>query len=522
MNRVRSLKDTMSLSYRIYGGFMQHRKNVLLKYCVLTAGIFISAGAPHARESVKLTLDTAVDIAMGKSYRIKQLQMGVERSRYSLQARQASLKSRVYMNLKTPEYKAVSENKWNSTLKKDEIVRENTRLWQMDLAVRQPVLFLGYPTNGYLSLNNQMYKYLQKDGVEDVNYYNRYYVKYEQPFFLPNTLKNNTEDAELDLERRELEYIRDRVWLINSVADDFYDLFEYTYYDDIYEKNIEALNTVADIANGVASRDTTRAIERIQVQVELANVREQRLKNQSNIRREGAGLKQRLRMSHEDSIYVEPAFPFKPVEVDVERAVEYGYSLSPTQRMLNIDRRKNEIDLDNVTGSDAFHLNMEMTYGLEKQEDRHQEMWDEYDNSYSALLNAYIPIWDWGRRKARIEAERIDLKQTELRIEENRTQIYSDIVIAVQNLLEYQERTKNMMESLEMAREITAVSIEQYRTNAISLQDALQIIIRQRETEINFFEAYQGYRRSLLSLMVQTYYDYENDISLIDKFRSDG
>ncbi len=163
-----------------------------------------------------------------------------------------------------------------------------------------------------------------------------------------------------------------------------------------------------------------------------------------------------------------------------------------------------------------------MTYGLEKQHDRYQSLWDEYDNSYSASLNAYVPIWDWGRRKARIEAEKIGVEQTELEIEENRYEILSEIINTIENLMEDQKRTINMMENKKMVQEITDVSIGQYKTGAISLQDLLQIVNRQTETEINFLEAYQGYKRSLHELMMRTYYDYENDISLIDKFRPES
>ncbi len=103
----------------------------------------------------------------------------------------------------------------------------------MDLSVRQPVLLFGYPTNGYLSLNNQVYRYLQgRTGRMRVDYYNRYYIKFEQPFFLPNNLKNNIEDAELDVERNELNYIADRVRLVDDVADDYFDLFDVVYRED--------------------------------------------------------------------------------------------------------------------------------------------------------------------------------------------------------------------------------------------------------------------------------------------------
>ena len=483
--------------------------------------LMFAAGTTGAQQVIEMTLDKAVDIAMENSYRIKHLQMNIQRNRYYLDSRQAGLKSKVYMNLKAPEFKNVSEYNWDSDLQKDVLYREDTRLWRMDLAVRQPVVVLGRPTNGYLSLNTRTYRYTQKDGDSYTDYYNRYYVKYEQPFFRPNSLKNNIEDAELDLDRRELEYVRDRAWLINSIADDYYDLFEFTYYRTIYENQVENLNKASAIAETFASKDSSRAIDRIQAQVELANAREQLLKNQSSIRRETARLIQALRMNPDDVVIVKPEFPFKRVPVDVEQAVQYGKTLSPTLRMLDIDKRKEEIDVDNAKGWDSFYVNLEMTYGLEKQEDRYQELWEEYDNSYSATLNAYIPIWDWGRRKSQLEAEKISLKQSELRIEQNRSEIRSDIEIAVQNLNEYQDRTENMMESRGMVKEVTAFGMSQYENGTISLQDLIQMINREKETEINFLDAYQGYRRSLLSLMIETYFDYEENISLIDKFRAE-
>ena len=48
----------------------------------------------------------------------------------------------------------------------------------------------------------------------------------------------------------------------------------------------------------------------------------------------------------------------------------------------NIEKRDQEIDLNNAKGWDSFHVNLEMTCGLEKQDERYQSLWDEYDNSY--------------------------------------------------------------------------------------------------------------------------------------------
>ena len=54
---------------------------------------------------------------------------------------------------------------------------------------------------------------------------------------------------------------------------------------------------------------------------------------------------------------------------------------------------------------------------------------------------------------------------------------------------------------------------------AFSLQDLLSSIKTQRETGLAFLNAYLGYRKSILSLMIKTYYDFEFDQPLIARFQ---
>jgi outer membrane protein TolC len=159
-----------------------------------------------------------------------------------------------------------------------------------------------------------------------------------------------------------------------------------------------------------------------------------------------------------------------------------------------------------------------MTYGLEKQHEDYQQLWEEYDNSYSVSVNAYIPIWDWGQHKSQIEAQKISLQRTDLYKEEARNEIESEVMNGVETLNEFQRRALTMKENLDVATELTVMSFEQYRENRITMQDLIQVISRQRDTENNFIDAYLGYRRALLSLMVDTFYDFEKQIPLLDRF----
>ncbi|MBN1560352.1 TolC family protein, partial [candidate division KSB1 bacterium] len=264
-------------------------------------------GSAQAKKAIHLTLESAVDIAMDNSYRTRELELELRRSVHYLNAHKAGLNTQVYMHLKSPDFSNLSDYRWNSTLYKDEIVRINSALWQSDLSVLQPVILFGYPTNGYLSLNYRIYNYQQRDdGHTETDWYNRLYLKFEQPIFLPNKLKNDLEEAELDLQDIKLRSITERVEIIEDIADDYFDIFELMYEQKIYQHRLFLLQETLDRCQKMPGTDSSRRIEMTQIELELSNIAESLLSNQAQLRNELANLRQRLRLSQDDSLYVIP------------------------------------------------------------------------------------------------------------------------------------------------------------------------------------------------------------------------
>lgn len=475
-----------------------------------------------ARDNLQLTFNSALEIAMRNSYRIKRLEMNIERTQHWLSAQRAGLKSRVYLNLQSPNLQRISDYKWDSNLNRDVIVRQNTQRWQGNLSIRQPVILFGYPTNGYISLNYRIYRYLQKDdGLSDISYYNRLYFRFEQPIFMPNRLKNDLERAELDLKGSTLNYIGDLVEIIEDIGDDYYDFFKLAYENIIHQKKLDNLLIIDGHVKELANKESSREIEAVRTELEIANARENLLENRSDLRRNSADLKQKLRISSEDSLYVVPKIEINSIHIDPENAVQLGFSQSPRLQRLELDRRRSEINVENQKGNNAFRVNLEVTYGLEKQNDRFETIWEKYDNSNSVSVNAYIPIWDWGQRNERIQAETVNLRRSELNIEESKEYLKKNILNTVTNFNEYLERSLNMKESIELAENITKYSIDQYKNGEISLQDLLQIVNNQEETELKFLDVYLGYKRALLDLKVITYFDFEKNVSILDELNMD-
>lgn len=474
--------------------------------------------------AVDLTLESAVQMTIDDSYRVRRLRLEVDRTRSLLVAQRAGLKSRVFLNFATPEFERISENKWNAVIGRNEIVREHTQRWQMDFSVEQPVILLGYPTNGYLSLNNRVYRYTQfaEEGEEqsdDIRYYNRYFVSYRQPFFQPNYLKNNLEEAELDLESSELAFQSDALQIIDDVADDYYDLFRVRYQAVIYDELVENLGRAAAVARERAAADASRTIEANQVQVALANALAELQQSQSNFRLSASQMKQRLRLPEEDSVVIETDLSVTPIDVDVEQAIQYGTNLRPQLRSLDIQARRNEIWVQEAKGNNAFRLNLEVTYGREMQDPVLRELMDDPSNSYTVGVSGYVPIWDWGARRARVEAQRLSLERTRLSIEETRESIRREIGNVVRNLEEYQQRALSMQDNLELARQVSAMSLSQYAEGRGSMLDVVQAFERQSDTAENFLQAFLGYRNAVLQLQRITYYDFEHDMPVLERFQ---
>jgi outer membrane protein len=470
-------------------------------------------------QETELTLDLMVELGLRDSYRVRQLQLDVERTRSLLRAEQAGLKSKVELQLATPDIQTISDYKWNSNLQLNELVAENTRRWQLDLSVRQPVILFGYPTNGVLSFNNRVYRYAQiDDGGTDVRYYNRYFIGYNQPLFQPNSMRNDLEEAELNLENSELRYQQDVLGTIQDLAEDYYDFLEDAYQRQIAANVVGNLERAADATDAVVRADPSRAIELDQMRVELANAREDLSQAGSSLRQREEDIKRRLLIPATQTLFVRPVLEVRPVRVEAERAIELARTLAPRMRQLEINLRKGEIQLDETKGRDSFRMNVGFTYGNEVQNPLISRLFSEPRNSYTLDVNATVPIWDWGQRQQRIKAQEFSVARTELSIEEALADIETDVRTQVRNLDDYESRLMAMQQNLELAQQTTNSMLGRYRTGDVAFVDVTQTLDREINTAENFLDAYMGYQRTLRRLTELTFYDFEYDMPVVERF----
>lgn len=474
---------------------------------------------PQSEAPVDLTLERMVELGLRDSYRVRHLQLEVERTRSLLSAERAGLKSRVSLNISAPQFQAISDNKWNSVLQRNELVREDTRRFQMDLSVRQPVILFGYPTNGVLSLNNRVYRYTQVDGEErDTTFYNRYFLAYDQPLFQPNRMKNDLEEAELNLEKAELRYKSDVIAAVDDLATDYYDLVADAFRRDRAGEFVRDLTMAIAAVRDIVGQTPSRTGDLDLLEVELANARESESQAASNLRNREQTIKQRLQLPAAASIAVRSNLDLSPVKVDVNDAIRLASTITPRMRLLTIATRENEIRLDETRGSNAFRMNLGVTYGREVQDPRFQNLWTDPRNSYTVEVNATVPIWDWGERRHRIQAQQFSLDRALLSEEQTLSEIETEVRNLVASLDDFGRRTLTMLETLSLAHELTEAAVSRYRAGEVGLSDLMQALSRESTTAGNLLNAYQGYQRTLRRLKEVTFFDFEAGKPIVERF----
>jgi outer membrane protein TolC len=133
-------------------------------------------------------------------------------------------------------------------------------------------------------------------------------------------------------------------------------------------------------------------------------------------------------------------------------------------------------------------------------------------------VDGRIPLWDWGERKHRIEASRVSLAQIELRIEEVEAQIRAAIQNEVRNVSEFQNRALAMQSNLEFSSELSQGTLDGYRAGQVAALDVLQSFRREADTAQNLIDAYMGWRRAIARLQRMTFYDFERDVPVLERF----
>jgi outer membrane protein len=306
---------------------------------------------------------------------------------------------------------------------------------------------------------------------------------------------------------------------IDDYATDWVDLVSDAYRVERASEFARDLVMAMEAVREVVEANPTRAGDLDLLRVELANAKEAESQSANNLRNREQTIKQRLQMPPTTPVTVKSSLEVAAIKIDPAEAIRLASTLTPRMRQLSIATRENEIRLDETKGEGAFRMNLGLTYGREMQDPRFQNLWEQPRNSYTVELTATVPIWDWGQRRHRIQAQQFSLDRAHLSEEQALSEIETEIRNLVNSLDDYSRRTQTMVDTLRLAHELTETTVGRYRAGEVGLSDLMQALSRESTTANNLLNAYRGYQQTLRRLKEVTFFDFEAGLPIVERFK---
>ena len=452
-----------------------------------------------------ITLDKAIDIAGVNSPDIQRSRLNLQRYRESLNAQRASLKSQFKFNLTPAEYSKTRQfdtrfSEWytNETFNTSGTFRVDQRIPFSD---------------GTLSLVNNLrwqksksdFQNVQSDNESFVNYL---YLSLNQPLFTYNQTKLDLKEIELAYENASISYTLQTLNLEKNVTQFFYNVYMAQMNLTIAQEELENTEeSYAIIKNkvdaGLAARE-----ELYQSELNLATAKSSLQNQEVTLENAKDEFTRFLGMDLYEEILIAADITTSPVEVDMEKAVNYGLNSRMELRQREIDLQSSQFQLIRTKAMNEFRGDMELSIGLTGDNENFTDIYNNPTQNPRVAISFNIPIFDWGEREARIKAQEAVVQTQELNLSEEKKQIIIDIRKVYRNLINQQNQIDIAKQSEKNAQLTYEINLERYKNGDLTGMDLNLYQTQLSEKKMAYVQALINYKIELLNLKIQTLYDF--------------
>lgn len=489
----------------------RNRLKIQFLYCLLLLLVGVLLGSyTHAQSP--MTIEQALDIAEENNPDLKASKLNLERYQYHLEAQQASLKSRFSLDLTPVNYsrsrrfdERLSQWYTNETL--------NT---SGTFSVSQPILLTG----GEVSLINTFGwrdNMSTVDGRENKNraFSNDFYLRLSQPIFTYNRTKMELEQIEFDYENAGIRYALQRLNTERSITNQFYSVYMAQNNLAISKDELENTKQSFEIIKNKVEADLAAREELYQAELNLANAQSAVQERSVSLENAKDQLKQTLGMDLDDDIEVTVDIDMNDVMIDLVMAVESGLNSRMEIRQREIDIELAEFQMIQTKSLNEFRGDVSLSVGIIGDHEKFGNMYDNPTQNPRMSVSLTVPIFDWGEKKARVNAQKV--AQTLAKIEQENLLI--DIELDVRQTWRRLENLRSQIDiaetSVRNAQLTYDINLTRYREGDLTGMEINQFQTQLSNRKVAYSQALINYKIELLNLKILTLYDFENERPIV-------
>lgn len=476
---------------------------------ILITGIALHS---YTYAQTPMTIEQALDIAEENNPDLKASKLNLERYQYNLEAQQASLKSRFSLDLNPINYgrsrrfdERLSQWYTNETLNTSGTFR-----------VSQPILMTG----GEVSLINTFGWQDNKSTVENIDNRNRafsndFYLRLSQPIFTYNRSKMELKQIEFDYENAGIRYALQRLNTERSITNQFYTVYMAQNNLSISKEELENTEQSFEIIKNKVEADLSAREELYQAELNLANAQSAVEERSVSLENAKDQLKQTLGMSLDDNIEVTLEIELDHVAIDLVQAVQSALNSRMEIRQREIDIELAEFQMIQTKSLNEFKGDISLSVGIIGDNERFGNIYENPTQNPRMSISLSVPIFDWGEKKARVNAQKVAQTLAKLEQENLRIDIELDVRQTWRRLENLRTQIDIAEKSVRNAQLTYDINLTRYREGDLTGMEISQFQTQLSNRKIAHAQALINYKIELLNLKILTLYDFEDNRPIV-------
>ncbi len=477
----------------------------MIKKVVLTLVIIMLCtgfSLPVSASGTSLTIEDCIKLAEGNNIQFKQQDLELFIANLNLSLAKSNRRFESSATLTVPDYSFYKQPQFYPGFPYKFIYEQEQTEFKGEVSLTQPL-----PTNGSVSV----YSYF-RDQDSNYNIYDDEHeftsntgITLRQPLFKVNTLKVAVDKAEIEYQRVQNSYDEVKQNIRYDVKKKFYNVLYSNAQVEIDRENVTNSEYILNITNEKIIAGLLPEIDRLTVEVELANNTSQLFEAEMNMENKKNELKRYLNIPLGEEITVQG-------EILIEQ--DFSYSISELEQFaLNnradlkntkLRRKLLELDLKEARYQKRITADIVANYGYEgRGEDISEAMETFESNRWGIGLTINIPIFDSGRKNKTIQSRELSIKSIDLQIED----LEQALLFSIRTnyiILENARNRLNLLEkNKEQARENLGIIQMKYQLGIATLEQVKAAQLSLQRAELNELKAIVDYNNSINQLKIE-------------------
>jgi outer membrane protein TolC len=502
---------------------------------ILALELLILTSSSKSEQAIVLTLEESIDIALEKSIDIQVLWQSMHIAECHLWAAKAGYRTRVESQFYTPMY--------DEGFQLIEIVdgnpvpkRYGSYKMQGVMDIVQPLPWIPFG-GGDLTFRSTAYQLnswtpstINPDtDLKSAKFYTSLSLIINKPLFTINNLRLSLRRAKFSYEKQSYSFKRSELDLIYQVTSAFYGLYSQLQRHEIDKEKVERQEEIFNTTTNKFKAGLIAEVDAMQAEVELIQCRNDFKKSESALFEQEAAFKQLIGLNLEDPIKLVTELELKRMSVDIDRAIQIGLqnrseiiekkiaieeqyiSIKQTEARVSVKGNlRGYYDLSGFSDSD-------LAWGTTT-EDLFYSSWNQLKQTPNRgfTFELKVPLWDWGKNRAEVEAAKASLRQQELGFDELKMNIEREIRDVVRNVDQTWDRLQMLAISKKVSEKSFEISIHRFNNGEITSIELSRANEQLNEAKLSYLSAYIEYKLAIADLKRKTLYDFENDKSLVE------